>query len=59
MRKGARRVLFMKKCGKECLFFMISDEYEKAMHLGQKEYSACINKGLHPYLTCMEDIMAP
>lgn len=38
---------------------MISDEYEKAMHLGQKEYSACINKGLHPYLTCMEDIMAP
>ena len=38
---------------------MVSDEYEKAMHLGQKEYSACINKGLHPYLTCMEDIMAP
>ena len=49
----------MKKCGKECIFFMVSDEYEKAMHLGQKEYSACINKGLHPYLTCMEDIMAP
>ena len=38
---------------------MVSDEYERAMHLGQKEYSACINKGLHPYLTCMEDIMAP
>ena len=38
---------------------MISDEYEKAMHLGQKEYSACINKGLRPYLICMEDIMAP
>ena len=38
---------------------MVSDEYENAMHLGQKEYSACINKGLHPYLTCMEDIMAP
>lgn len=35
------------------------NEYEKAMHLGQKEYSACINKGLHPYLTCMEDITAP
>ncbi len=35
------------------------DEYEKAMHLGQKEYSACISKGLHPYLTCMEDITAP
>lgn len=38
---------------------MTFDEYEKAMHLGQKEYSACINKGLHPYLICMEDIMAP
>ena len=38
---------------------MTNDEYEKAMHLGQKEYSACISKGLHPYLICMEDIMAP
>ena len=38
---------------------MVFDEYEKAMHLGQKEFSACQNKGLPPYLICMEDVMAP
>ena len=38
---------------------MVNDEYEKAMHLGQKEFSACQSKGLHPYLICMEDVMAP
>ena len=38
---------------------MVFDEYEKAMHLGQKEFSACQSKGLHPYLICMEDVMAP
>ncbi|MCQ2422042.1 MAG: BMP family ABC transporter substrate-binding protein [Lachnospiraceae bacterium] len=34
------------------------DDYEKAMHLGQKEYNACQSKGQPPYLPCLEDVIA-
>ena len=34
------------------------DEYIKAKRLGDKEYEYCVSKGLHPYLVCLDDLLA-
>ncbi len=34
------------------------DEYQKAKRAGEKEYDACVSKGLHPYLVCLDDLLS-
>lgn len=42
----------------EVINFMTSDEYAKALRAGQKEYDACVSKGVYPYLMDLDDILA-
>jgi basic membrane lipoprotein Med (substrate-binding protein (PBP1-ABC) superfamily) len=37
----------------------MSAEYKEALKLGQKEYRACISKGVYPYLPVMDDFISP
>ena len=34
------------------------DEYIKAKKAGEKEYDYCVSKGIHPYLVCLDDMLA-